>query len=247
MELTVIGSEPAWPAAGRACSGYLLEQDGYRILIDCGTGVFERLRAHAAPEDLDAVILTHLHFDHWIDLVPFRYYLRFEAQRPGPRLLLPPRGVETALEVTSPIDAAPDFLTGSFGVEEYDPSSELTLGPVSIRFARTTHPIETYALRVSSSNSTLVFTADTAWDEGVVELARGCGLLLAEAAFAAGPVPAPIHMNAAEAGRMAAKANAQCVVLTHLSAGSSRESVALARSEFAGPVEYAEPGNRFTV
>lgn len=247
MDLTVIGSEPAWPSAGRACSGYLLEEQGYSLLLDCGTGVFERLRGRLQPEALDAIILSHLHFDHWADMIPFRYYLRYESQTAGPRLFLPPGGVQTAFRVTSPIDGASDFLTGSFPTEEYDPAAGLSLGPLDIRFALTTHPIETYALRISSGSGTLVYTADTAWDEHVVTLARGADLLLAEAAFGTGPVPAPIHMNATEAGRMASQSGAGSLVLTHLAASEAESSLQASRAEFQGPVEYAEPGRRFQV
>jgi ribonuclease BN (tRNA processing enzyme) len=115
FEVVVLGSEPAWPSGPRACSGYLVRTAESTVLIDCGTGVFGRLVDVLAPEGLTGVVISHLHFDHWADLVPFRYYLSFEA-RPdvSPRLYLPPGAIEKLQTITEAIDPAPGFLTDVF-------------------------------------------------------------------------------------------------------------------------------------
>lgn len=116
FEVVVLGSEPAWPSGPRACSGYLVRTAESTVLIDCGMGVFGRLVDVLAPEGLTGVVvISHLHFDHWADLIPFRYYLSFEA-RPNvsPRLYLPPGAIEKLQTITEAIDPAPGFLTDVF-------------------------------------------------------------------------------------------------------------------------------------
>lgn len=247
-ELRVVGSGPAWPSAGQACSGYLLTTDAGSTLVDCGAGVFERLRRMRRPEDVQAVIISHLHFDHWVDLIPFKYYLTYEAGTEArPSLYLPPGGEETLRRVIAPIDPSPDFFGGAFDVREYDPGGVLDLRGLEFRFMRTVHPIETYAFRVSTGGASLVYTADTAWHAPLVELAAGADILLCEAAMGGAREPSPVHLNGLEAGRLARIAGAKRLLLTHLSTAAVPEAISAAKEEFDGPVEHAEQGRHVSL
>lgn len=244
--LTVIGSEPAWPSASRACSGYILETAQSTVLIDCGTGVFERLRSHIDPEQLTDVIISHLHFDHWVDLIPFRYYLAYEARpdRP-PQLHLPPGGIDTLTQVTRPIDGAPDFFAGTFLTREYDPHSEIRLGDVRVTFRPTRHPIDTFALRIETDQKIITYTADTGWDPDLALFADRSDLFLCECAFGAGDSGGEVHLTASEAGKLAGLAHAGRLILVHIAERLAADAVEAAGQECTCPVEHASAGRSF--
>jgi ribonuclease BN (tRNA processing enzyme) len=248
LELHVLGSEPAWPSASRACSGYLVRSESGVILLDCGTGVFAQLRATLPPESLAAVVITHLHFDHWVDLIPFRYYLKHEAASASPpALYLPPGALGTLAALVAPIDGSPDFFPGAFAASEYDPHSQLNVAELNFRFQVTRHPIATHALRISSDDATLVYTADTGWSPDLADFATGTDLLLCEAAWGAGESEGDMHLSARQAGELATLASARRLLLTHLAAPMAANSVEAARVTYAGPVGYAEPGSVHTI
>lgn len=250
LQLMVIGSEPAWPSPLRACSGYLVRSDTTTLLMDCGTGVFERLRNLARPESLTGIILTHLHFDHWADLIPFRYYLRLDPTVRGPArppLYLPPGGLATIEQVVAPIDPTEGFFADTYEVTEYDPRSRLQIGDIAISFHRTRHPIEAYALRLEAGDRALTFSADTGWEPSVAEFARGSQLFLCESAFGSGESGGEMHLTAAETGRLATLGAVESLVLTHMTEGEAERAVSAAQTEFGGPISHATPGKVFDV
>ena len=243
FRIRILGSEPAWPSASRACSGFLVQTEKSMVLVDCGTGVFERLRAVLPPEELTGVVISHLHFDHWADLIPFRYYLNFDARPPvRPGLHLPPGAIEKLQKVTDPIDPEPRFFTDVFETSEYDPRGELRVGELRIAFRQTLHPIETYALKLMYEEKTIVYSADTGWTESMGDFARGADLFICEATWGTEKGRADIHLSAAEAGRLAALAGAKKLLLTHLAEPKAEDAVRAAREEYSGPVEYAAAG-----
>ncbi len=248
FELQVLGSSPAWPNAHRACSGYLLYLDDVTVLLDCGNGVFERLRAVFAPESLDAVLVSHLHHDHWADLIPFRHYLNYEsAAHTAPQLLLHPgaaQKIQRSVEAIHPADA---FFAGTFAISEYDPGGELQLGNARVRFRRTLHPIETYALRIELGNRSLVYSADTGWDPSLADWARGANLFLCEAASGAAGGGGPIHLGGDEAGTLAVMAEVERLVLTHVLDSQAESALESASREFGGAVLHATEGMRVPV
>jgi len=243
LQIEVLGSGPAWPSALRACSGFLVRTAESAVLVDCGTGVFERLRAALPPEELTGVVISHLHFDHWVDLVPFRYYLAYEA-RPGvpPWLCLPPGGVEKLRRAIEPIDPAPRFFEDVFETSEYAPQGELRVGDLRITFHETRHPIETYALRLVAEDKTVVYSADTGWEESLAGFARGADLFVCEATWAAGNGSADVHLSGAEAGRLAGLAGVERLLLTHVAEPDAEDAVRAASKEYGGPVEHAAAG-----
>ena len=217
LSLRVLGSEPAWPSASRACSGFLVQTAESTVLVDCGTGVFERLRAVLTPEELTAVVISHLHFDHWVDLIPFRYYLRFEACPPvPPQLHLPPGANEKLQGIIELIDPGKGFFAGVFETSEYDPRGDLLVGDLRIAFHETRHPIETFAVKLEAEDKIAVYSADTGWVESLADFAREADLFICEATWGDANGNADMHLSGAEAGRLARLAGAKKLLLTHL-------------------------------
>ena len=246
LRIEVLGSEPAWPFAARACSGFLFQTAKSTILIDCGTSVFERLRTVLPPEELTGVVISYLHFDHWIDLIPFRYYLAFDA-RPAvrPSLHLPPCATEKLQGIVEAKDPGLRFFADAIEASEYDPQGELRVGELLIAFRQTRHPIDTYAIKLVSAGKTAVYSADTGWDESMAEFARGADLFICEATWGAGDGISDMHLSGAGAGRLAELAGVKQLLLTHLTESRAEEAVRAARKEYGGPVEYATARRTF--
>ncbi|MBA2566969.1 MAG: MBL fold metallo-hydrolase [Thermoleophilaceae bacterium] len=264
MRLTVLGKSPSWQDAGGACSGYLLEDGDVSVLVDCGNGVFSKLRRFRDYTRLDAVVVTHLHADHFLDLIPFAYALTYAPRQqpvpvdrwPGtdeparPRLIVPPSATETFRRVTGAWGAE-DLIEGAFAIEEYAEESEPVVGSLSFAFRVVPHFRETFAIRVVSSNGDgrLVFGGDCGPTDNLVDFADGAELLLAEATL---PRPERTgirgHLTPREAGEHARAAGARRLLITHIS--DELDSL-WARDEaaagFGGPVHLASEGDVYRV
>jgi ribonuclease BN (tRNA processing enzyme) len=232
MRLTVLGKSPSWQDAGGACSGYLLEEHGTAVLLDCGNGVFGKLREHIDYVDVNAVVISHLHADHFLDLVPYAYALTYAPRQqpvpvdrwPGtdsparPELHGPPGARETFRKVVG-CWGNNDLIENAFELTEYDESSELAIGPVRVTFQEVPHFTETFAMRISSDNGSgeIVYGADSRPTEALTKFAIGADLLLVEATL---PRPERTgmrgHLTPAEAGEHARAAGAKRLVLVHI-------------------------------
>jgi ribonuclease BN (tRNA processing enzyme) len=255
----VLGKSPSWQDAGGACSGYLIQAGGTTVLLDCGNGVFAKLRERVDYVDVDAVILSHLHADHWLDLIPYAYALVYAPKQqpvpvhtwPGtdtparPRLIAPPGARETFRQVVGAWGNE-DLIELAFEIEEYEQGATVEVGEIRASFHPVPHFIDTFAVNVSNSDGTgkLTYSADTRPGEEIVEIAQGADLLLVE-----GTLPRPErtgirgHLTPEEAGEHAKRAGAKRVVITHISDELGDE---WAREEaergFGGPVEVAREG-----
>jgi ribonuclease BN (tRNA processing enzyme) len=242
MRLTILGASPACQNRGGACSGYLLEQDGTTLLIDCGSGVFSRLQHHAAPESINAVIITHMHADHILDLLQYRYYLLFRALAGGPdrrpALYLPPGGHAQLLQISKNQDHAQDFFCGFFELQEYDPAAVLREGPFTVGFLPVEHIPHTYGVRVQG-HGLFAFSADSGPCAALEEVAYGADLFLCECGNYEGSTY-PFHLTPRQAGAIAAAAHVRRLLLTHRWWLHGQESaVAEARERYSGPIELA--------
>jgi ribonuclease BN (tRNA processing enzyme) len=264
MRLTVLGKSPSWQDAGGACSGYLLEEDGTAVVIDCGNGVFGKLRQRIDYVDVDAVVISHLHADHFLDLVPFSYALTYAPRQqpvpvdrwPGtdnpacPVLHAPPGARDTFRRVVGAW-GNDDLIENAFELREYDPSTEIEVGPVRVRFQPVPHFTETFAMLISSTNGSgrIVYGADSSPTDALTELAQGADLILVEATL---PRPERTgvrgHLTPGEAGEHARAAGAKRLVLVHISdeldADWARRE---AEESFGGPVEVATEGASYEV
>ena len=263
MRITVLGKSPAWQDAGGACSGYLVEEGDTCVLLDCGNGVFAKLRQVRDYVDVDAVIVSHLHADHFFDLVPFASALTYAPRQqpvpvdrwPGtdtparPALHVPPGATEALRQVCAGGGMPAEHVEGAFGLREYDVCDVLEIGTLRVRFHSVPHFLPTHAVEVAGASGRMTFGADHAPSPELVAFASGTDLLLLEATL-----PRPErggvrgHLTPAEAGDHAERANAGRLVLTHISdeldQGWARDQAA---QTFAGPVEVAVGGAVFEV
>lgn len=262
MRITVLGKSPSWQDADGACSGYLVEEDGFRLLIDCGNGVFGKLRSACDYVDVDAVLITHLHADHILDLVPFSYALSYAPRQqpvpvagwPGtdhparPALHAPP-GARKVFRHLARCWGQEDLVEKAFSLTEYEPHEPLSVGPFRVRLREVPHFITTFAVELSSHGSRFTFSADCSPNQELVDFAQDTQLLLIEATL---PRPERTgirgHLTPGEAGEHGQRAGAERLILTHYSdemdAGWAR---AEAMESYGGPVELACEGDVYEV
>ncbi len=249
MDLTVLGKSPAWQDASGACSGYLIREQGSTLLLDCGAGVFGKLRATCDYTEVDAVLVTHLHPDHFIDLVPFGCALRYSPRAPLPRpaLYVPP-GAREQLRRMSAMWADSEDFERAFEVSEYDPGGSLAVGPLVARFVAVPHFIPTFAVELGGVDGRrFTFGADCRFNEELAEFAHRTDLVMLEATDTeASPGPGRGHMTAREAGELARLAEAGRLIVTHFSDELDPTWVhAEASSGFGATAELAAEGARF--
>jgi ribonuclease BN (tRNA processing enzyme) len=218
------------------------------VLFDLGTGALGNLHNAIEYPALDAVIITHMHADHFLDIVPLRYGLKYgPLLRDGRMPLWLPPGGEAMLRklVSSFASEGPnDFLDEVFVVKEYDPDQPLEINDLRLTFAQTRHYVRTYAIRAERGAASVAYSADTAPCEEVVEHARGCSLFLCEATLGLnGEDGERGHASAEEAGEMAQRAGVHRLALTHYSATyAPDELVEAAQTSFSGRVSMADDG-----
>ena len=206
MYLTILGNNGPFPAPGGACSSYLLESDSgeTKLLIDAGTGSLARLMELTRPETLDAVVLSHLHFDHMSDLLPMQYALQFSArERPLP-VFLPRR---------------PERVRALLECPYYDlfDHEDIAVGEMQLRFIPAVHPVEGSCVAVEGDGAKFVFTGDTNLDPALELFADGCDLLLADAGLSrADWTEKKPHLSASHCGALARDVRAGALLLTHL-------------------------------
>ena len=213
----MIGCSGSAPGPQSAASCYLVEHDGFSLVLDMGNGAFGSLLALADPARVDAVFLSHLHADHCLDLAPFIVWSRYSGQgRSTPLPLYGPVGADRRLALAYDEDADP--IDDVFDVMAIGPGA-WELGPFAVTTARTAHPVECYAIRLSAGGRSLVYTGDTGPCDDVVRLATGADVLLAEAAHPEVPdLPKALHLTGREAGEHAAAAGVGRLLLTHVPA-----------------------------
>ncbi|MGH2915494.1 MAG: MBL fold metallo-hydrolase [Solirubrobacteraceae bacterium] len=261
MQISVLGKSPSWADAGGACSGYLVCEAGYTLLLDCGSGAFAKLRAVCDYAEVDAVLISHMHSDHFVDLVPFANALRFGPRgragtAPRPPVTLPPGGAEV-LRAAALTGGFEGLVDDAFEVGEYDPDGELSLGPLTARFCAVPHFIPAYAVQLSAGDARFTFGADCGPSEALVRFAADTDLLLIEATMGcAQSAPAADgtaggergHLTAREAGEHGLAARARALVLTHFSDELDAEDVLRdAIAGFGGPVALAHEGASYRI
>jgi ribonuclease BN (tRNA processing enzyme) len=250
--MTVLGKSPAMPDANGANSGYLIRHAGFTLLLECGSGVFGKLRGVCDPAEVDAVLITHLHADHVLDLFPFSHALTYHrGDRRSPELWAPPGSKQAFTTLGAVFDAERQIST-AFALAEYDPDRTLTVGPFTVSFCEVPHYVPAWGCDLSSDDGRrLTFGADCGPNDEIVELARHTDLLMLEATEGAGPyagAPFRGHLTAAEAGELARRAGPGRLLLTHYSDELDAALVrAAGEATFAGPVELAAEGARYVI
>ncbi|SCL16052.1 Ribonuclease BN, tRNA processing enzyme [Micromonospora rhizosphaerae] len=238
MRLTVLGGCGAWPAAGQACSGYLVEHDGFRLLVDLGYATVPRLLQHVTADQVDAVFISHGHPDHCADLNPL---LRARALRDDPPAPLPVYALPGALDAVLALDR-PGMLTSAYVLHEITVGGRLDIGPFRAQTRLLPHWVPNAGLRLAAGDRVVAYTGDTGPSPEVVELARGADLLLAEATYVDQvPEDSQRYLSSArQVGRQAADAGAGHLLLTHLWPGTDPAAArAAAGDSYEGEIGVA--------
>lgn len=250
-DVIVLGGASAAPNPGQGCSGYLIQLGDASIVLDLGPGTLPELRRHTRLDQINAIVISHLHVDHILDLVALWWgWLYHPVPLPKPiPLYLPPGGsgrLRRVLATFGREDEAGRFFTDICAVTEYDPAQPIDVAGVTIRFAPTVHFIPCWAMRLESSAGSVVYTADTGPTADLVLLALHADLLIAEAmlpADLADDSPDRGSSTAAEAAQLAREAGAHRLILTHRWAEDDAEAaLAEARHVFEGPIQVAKRG-----
>jgi ribonuclease BN (tRNA processing enzyme) len=251
MKLTVIGCSGSFAGPDSAASCYLLEGDHdgrtWRVLLDLGSGALGTLQRYVDPLTVDAVLISHLHPDHYFDISGL--YVMWKYHPGGARARIPvvgPKGIADQCARAYGLVKDPG-MSGEFEFHEYD-EQPIHLGPFTIRATRLVHPITAYGLRVESEGRTLVYSGDTGPCQELVDLAAGTDLLLCEAAFVeSGDNPTDLHLTGKQAGAAAAEAGAARLVLTHIPPWHDPKiPLSEAREAYEGPLEAAVTGSTYT-
>lgn len=220
MKLTVVGCSPAWPNPGSAQSGYLVENGGERLLLDCGPGVLARLRelGDAWPA-VDAVAITHWHLDHWGDLVPWVWgnMAGPGRGRPQPQVWLPPQGRERLRDFGRRLGWE-DMFERTFALRDYQEAVPFAAASLTVTAIRLPHyDLRTYGFRVSNGARALAYSGDSGPCDELAELARGVDLFVCEATLERGDLDGTPrgHLSEAEAVDAFRAAGARRLLLTH--------------------------------
>jgi ribonuclease BN (tRNA processing enzyme) len=242
VRVTVVGCAGSFPGPDSPASCYLVEHDDFRLLLDLGNGALGALQRFIPLERIDAVVLSHLHADHCLDLCGLYVAQRYHPA--GPRPPIPvwgPRG--TASRMARAYDLPEDpGMTGQFDFHPLEPGAQ-AIGPFTVTAARVNHPVEAYGLRVAAGDHAIVYSGDTGESAALVELAHGADVALFEAScLEARPAP-DVHLTARQAAEHARAAGVGTLVLTHLVAWNDpAETLAEARAAFDGALMLASSG-----
>lgn len=238
MNLTILGVWGAYPEADSSTSSLLLTHDNFNLLIDCGSGVISQLQKYIPISNLDALVVSHYHNDHIADIGCLQYGLMIQKHLGNYKKLLPIYAHKQ------------DERFNTFNYEGVAEAIEIienqivTIGPFTVSFCETVHPVYTLGMKFEVGGKQLVYTSDTEWSEKLIDFSMGADLIVCEAnLFEAQLGKVNGHLTGGQAGELAKQANAQKLVLTHLPHyGDHNDILKNARDSFTGDVILAEQG-----
>ena len=238
MFLTVLGRHGPYPRPGGACSGYLIEDGATRVLLDCGSGVLSRLMEYIHPAHLDAIVISHLHFDHCSDLFVMRYALDQQDVREGEEKRQVP-----LYAPAEPFDTRKAITTGAlFAQRTIKGGDEIQIGTLHFAFTPMAHPVPTNGMRITGADgAALFYTGDTKPYPGMEKGPMGADALLADACFVNASQTGP-HMNVKEACALARNAGVKTLYLTHLWGKYDTEEEVKKEIDFSSTVVVKERG-----
>jgi ribonuclease BN (tRNA processing enzyme) len=239
MKVTVVGFWGGYPEKNEATASYLFEHEGFKLLVDCGSGAVAQLQNYISPLDLDAVILSHYHHDHVADVGVLQYARLIQSHLGKDVPELPVYG-----HVYDESGFARLEMPKVTKAVSYDLAHSKKIGPFTINFLETKHPVTCFAMRMTAGDQTVVYTADSSYMEDFVLFSENADLLICECNFYKGQDGTNAgHMNSTEAGQLAQKANVKELMLTHLPHyGELEQLVMEAKEQFQGRVFLAKSG-----
>ncbi|GAB3790080.1 MBL fold metallo-hydrolase [Virgibacillus kimchii] len=238
MKLTVIGFWGGYPAKNGATSCYLLEKDNFSLMIDAGSGSLSKLQNYISPGDLDAVIISHYHQDHIADIGVLQYARLVNYYVTEEEKVLPVYGHK---EDRAGFESLSHKFTEGYA---YDPDGSLKIGPFFITFQKSIHPVPCYGMRITDGEKSIVYTADTSYQEAWFDFAADADLLITDCNFYAGGNAAQAgHMTSEEGGKIAEKAAVKELMLSHLPQfGNHQQLMEEAKQYYQGKIRLAEEG-----
>lgn len=251
MELTVLGSASAAPNPGSASSSYILEAEHGQLLLECGHGAASKLLQYSSIDRLAAILISHMHPDHFFDLVPLKYAITFNGYARLP-LYLPPGGEDMLEALAEALKENGKFWSSAYELHTFDPKEGLEVAGMHVAMAPSHHYVPAWAMTFASVgplSRRFAYTSDTSMSEKVVEHVRDADLLMAEASIMTQNKPASEqgHLTPYDAGCMARLAGAKRLVVTHYPAAQSADILSEAAEGYGAPCDLAMEGARFMI
>ncbi|MEV9641164.1 MBL fold metallo-hydrolase [Mammaliicoccus sciuri] len=244
MNIIPLGIWGGYPKANSATSSFLLEHDGFHCLMDCGSGVLASLQNYIALEQLDAVVISHYHADHIADIGSLQYSRLIQYYLGNPSPALPIYGHTKDEEHFAKLT----YKEQTRGIEIAE-NHTVQIGPFTVSFCPTVHPVYCLAMKFTVDDKSVVFTADTEWADQLVSFAKNTDLLISEANLYEEHIgKSPGHLAGSQAGKLASEASAEQLVLTHLPHhGDLQDILQAAQTTFTGTAEIAEVGKFYSL
>lgn len=247
VNLRILGSAGSYPAPARACSSYLLQGGGSRVLLDCGSGSLANLQRFHRVDELSAVVVSHRHIDHMADLVSLYHILRFRPDGPGHITVYAPPSVIQLMDVLVPDEP---MLREVCDFQPVRAGDRCQIGVFDVSFHHTYHPVDTVATRLETSGVVVAYSGDSGPGPELLVCARDADLFLCESTWVSGrgARPKDLHLTAAEAGRLAAEAGARELLVTHVAHPAEPDTAAAEASmTFGRRVRAAHDLEEFTI
>jgi ribonuclease BN (tRNA processing enzyme) len=242
VQVTIVGWSGSFPGPQSPASCYLIEADGFRLVLDLGNGAVGALQRYAGLDDVDAICVSHLHSDHCMDLIGYSVFQNYHPDGPRPRIpVYGPGGTQDRL--TRALGSERLGMADAFDFATLTPGT-IEIGPVRVTTGHMDHPVETFGYRLEHAGRTVAYSADTGPTGELVTIAAGADVLLCEASFVDGPdLPTGLHLTARQAAEHAARADVGELVLTHLVPWNDPAvSFAQASEAFGGQIALASSG-----
>jgi ribonuclease BN (tRNA processing enzyme) len=237
MKVTVVGCWGGYPERGGATSCYLLQENDYKLVVDIGSGSLSLLPNFTQLNEINGVIISHYHHDHIADLGVFQYYKLINQGDSGSLLPVYGHNLDKAgfTKLTHP--------SATEGIV-YDPSQKLDLGPFSVAFLKTNHPVDCFAMRIDTANASVVYTADSSYKEEFISFSMNADLLICDCNFYEHQDGSKAgHMTSKEVATIASNANVKELLLSHLPHFGTIQTLVLeAKKYYNGPIKLAETG-----
>lgn len=249
LNFTVIGCSGTHPAHGRVCSSYLLDDGRTRAVLDLGNGALAKLTTVLDLADLDAVVISHLHPDHFVDVVGLSYALRFHPDGPLSVLAYGPPGLGEMLTRHLDLDSRERFRE-VIQIAEVEPSDRWQLGSLQVATMPSHHPAAAMSVRVEGGGAVVAYSGDSGGSDELVACAQEADLFACDATWSAagGPYPDGLHLTGEGAGRHAARARARQLLVTHISPWEDRRRIATeAAAAYGGPTLLADDLQEYTL
>ncbi|WP_300561543.1 MBL fold metallo-hydrolase [Companilactobacillus sp.] len=230
MLITVLGYYGGYPYKGHGTSGYLLQDEGQNILIDCGSGVLNELSNYIYPLQLDAVVLSHYHHDHTADLGVLQYNWQLDPQN-RKHEVLPIYG--HTQDFVNFAQLTMNGVSQGIAYNDYETSE---IGPFKFEFLRTIHPVPAYAMKITKDDKSIVYTSDTAYFDGLIDFAKGSDLLITDTNFAEDKTGRIWHMTTKQSGKLAKDAGVKRLMISHLPQKIDVDTMLKQSQNYAGNV-----------